>query len=121
MRARHPRSSLIYRTFDLVLVLAHGRTLYSGAGSFAPVTALAATGAAPAYTQGYNVADYLIEVASDPPVALLARGGASAEGGSDGMRSREGEALIGKEAEQRGNAAAGAGGKGDKAGRRARR
>jgi hypothetical protein len=53
--------------------MSHGRTLYSGPGAFAPAEYFAreAAGVAPPYQQGYNVADYLLEVASDPPVALF--------------------------------------------------
>lgn len=59
--------------FDQVVVLAHGRTLYTGVGGFVPVEHLAGTGHAPPYTHGYNVADYLLEVASDPPLEMLSR------------------------------------------------
>jgi ABC-type multidrug transport system ATPase subunit/ABC-type multidrug transport system permease subunit len=65
----HQPSSQLYQSFDTILVLSHGHALYSGPGSFAPVERLA--GVAPPYQQGYNVADYLLEVASDPPLALL--------------------------------------------------
>jgi hypothetical protein len=64
-------SSQLYQTFDLVLLLSHGHSLYCGPGSFAPVEYLAHSNAGvPAYKQGYNIADYLLEVASDAPVAL---------------------------------------------------
>jgi hypothetical protein len=63
------------------LVLSHGRTLYCGPGGFAPVEHMTkvAPGVVMAYTQGYNVADYLLDVASDPPVALFQRRLSSAE------------------------------------------
>ncbi|KAE9395118.1 ABC transporter [Gymnopus androsaceus JB14] len=67
----HQPSSQLYQSFDTILVLSHGHALYSGPGSFAPVDHLTRTGVAPPYQQGYNVADYLLEVASDPPLALL--------------------------------------------------
>ncbi|KAK0455220.1 uncharacterized protein EV420DRAFT_1644864 [Desarmillaria tabescens] len=69
----HQPSSRLYQTFDQILVLSHGHTLYSGPGSFAPVDhfAVVAPGAVPPCPQGYNVADYLLEVASDPPLALI--------------------------------------------------
>jgi hypothetical protein len=64
--------------------MSHGRALYSGAGGFTPAEYFAreAPGVAPPYPQGYNVADYLLEVASDPPVALfqLQSGKAESEG-----------------------------------------
>jgi hypothetical protein len=50
-------------------VLSHGRVLYNGAGGFAPSEYLVAHGIP--YQHGYNVADHLLEVASDPPVSLL--------------------------------------------------
>lgn len=66
-------SSQLYQSFDTILLLSHGRTLYSGPGLFAPSDyfATAAPGVVPAYPQGYNVADYLLEVASDPHVSLF--------------------------------------------------
>ncbi|KAJ7849337.1 hypothetical protein B0H13DRAFT_2238530 [Mycena leptocephala] len=69
----HQPSSQLYQIFDSILVMSHGRTLYSGPGAFAPAEYFAreAAGVAPPYQQGYNVADYLLEVASDPPVALF--------------------------------------------------
>lgn len=55
------------------MLLSHGRSLYCGPGSFAPAEYLSTVGAGkvPAYQQGYNVAEYLLEVASDPPVGLF--------------------------------------------------
>ncbi|KIK59076.1 hypothetical protein GYMLUDRAFT_44816 [Collybiopsis luxurians FD-317 M1] len=67
----HQPSSQLYQVFDTILVLAQGHALYSGPGSFAPVDYLARTGVAKPYQQGYNVADYLLEVASDPHLLLL--------------------------------------------------
>ncbi|KAJ7603493.1 hypothetical protein FB45DRAFT_960377 [Roridomyces roridus] len=69
----HQPSSQLYQTFDTVLLLSHGRALYNGQGGLIPAEHFAqvASGIAPAYPQGYNVADYLLEVASDPPVALF--------------------------------------------------
>ncbi|KAF9484945.1 hypothetical protein BDN70DRAFT_871937 [Pholiota conissans] len=69
----HQPSSQLYQKFDSVLLLAHGRSLYSGPGGFAPSEyfSTVAPGTVPAYQQGYNVAEYLLEVASNPPVALF--------------------------------------------------
>ncbi|KAF7294642.1 ABC transporter protein [Mycena indigotica] len=69
----HQPSSQLYQQFDSILLMSHGRALYCGPGGFAPSEYFAreASGIAPAYQQGYNVADYLLEVASDPPVALF--------------------------------------------------
>ncbi|KAF8191529.1 ABC transporter [Mycena galopus ATCC 62051] len=69
----HQPSSQLYQIFDSILVMSHGRALYSGAGGLIPAEYFAreAAGIAPPYQQGYNVADYLLEVASDPPVALF--------------------------------------------------
>jgi hypothetical protein len=71
--ATNSSSSQLYQSFDTILLLSHGRTLYSGPGLFAPSDyfATAAPGVVPAYPQGYNVADYLLEVASDPHVSLF--------------------------------------------------
>lgn len=63
------RSSQLYRTFDQILLLSHGHALYSGAGGFSPVQHFASQGIT--YQEGYNVADYLLDVASDPPVSIF--------------------------------------------------
>ncbi|KAF6758758.1 ABC transporter [Ephemerocybe angulata] len=72
----HQPSSLLYQKFDLILLLAHGRALYSGPGGFAPVRHFASAGAGvvPPYQEGYNVAEYLLDVASDPPASLFPMG-----------------------------------------------
>ena len=62
-------SSHLYHSFDQILLLSHGRALYSGPGGFAPAQHFSSR--AIPYKEGYNVADYLLEVASDPPVALF--------------------------------------------------
>ncbi|KAF5367669.1 hypothetical protein D9757_010971 [Collybiopsis confluens] len=67
----HQPSSQLYQTFDKILVLAQGHALYCGPGSFAPIDYLSRTGVAKPYHQGYNVADYLLEVASDPHLLLM--------------------------------------------------
>lgn len=71
----HQPSSRLYQKFDQVLVLSHGRTLYNGPGGFAPSQELASRGIA--YPQGYNVADHLLDVASDPPAHLFQSGTSS--------------------------------------------
>ena len=65
----HQPNSQLYQKFDQVLVLSHGRTLYNGPGGFAPSQELTSRGIA--YPQGYNVADHLLDVASDPPAHLF--------------------------------------------------
>ncbi|KAG6840616.1 hypothetical protein C0991_005515 [Blastosporella zonata] len=69
----HQPSSKLYQSFDSILLLSHGCALYSGPGGFAPSDYFArvASGVVPAYPQGYNVADYLLDIASDPNVSLF--------------------------------------------------
>ncbi|KAG6836591.1 hypothetical protein H0H93_006334 [Arthromyces matolae] len=69
----HQPSSKLYQTFDSILLLSHGRALYSGPGGFAPSEYFAkvASNVVPAYPAGYNVADYLLDIASDPNVSLF--------------------------------------------------
>ncbi|KNZ72312.1 putative ATP-dependent permease [Termitomyces sp. J132] len=69
----HQPSSKLYQSFDSILLLSHGRALYSGPGGFAPSEYFArvASGVVPAYPSGYNVADYLLDIASDPSVSLF--------------------------------------------------
>jgi hypothetical protein len=74
-------SSQLYQKFDIILLLAHGQALYSGPGSFAPVEYFnQQPGDIPKYQEGYNVADYLLEVASNPPVSLFPMSGALTQG-----------------------------------------
>ncbi|KAF9501097.1 hypothetical protein BDN71DRAFT_1439338 [Pleurotus eryngii] len=70
----HQPSSKLYRTFDSILLLSYGRALYSGPGRSAPAAHFASHAATlnvPACPPDYNTADYLLEVASDPPVGLF--------------------------------------------------
>ena len=64
-------SSQLYQKFDLVVLLSHGRALYSGPGGFAPAEYFSNAGTVAPYQKGYNVAEYLLEVANDPPVGLF--------------------------------------------------
>jgi hypothetical protein len=64
-------SSRLYQKFDLVVLLSHGRALYSGPGGFAPAEYFSNAGTVAPYQKGYNVAEYLLEVANDPPVSLF--------------------------------------------------
>ncbi|KAI0333180.1 hypothetical protein GY45DRAFT_1320127 [Cubamyces sp. BRFM 1775] len=75
----HQPSSQLYHSFDKILLLAHGHALYSGPGGFAPAEHFTAQGIP--YKEGYNVADYLLEVASDPPVALFQLSGTGTNSG----------------------------------------
>ncbi|PPQ63344.1 hypothetical protein CVT24_006717 [Panaeolus cyanescens] len=67
----HQPSSQLYHKFDLVMLLTHGRSLYSGPGGFTPAQHFANTGLVPPCQQGYNVAEYLLEIANDPPISLF--------------------------------------------------
>ncbi|KAJ7221642.1 hypothetical protein GGX14DRAFT_430547 [Mycena pura] len=91
----HQPSSQLYQTFDSILLLSLGRTLYCGPGAFSPADYFAreAAGIAPPYQRGYNVADYLLEVASDPPVALFQLPKAHSSGNGIG----NGSALLNEE------------------------
>ena len=79
------RSSQLYHSFDRILLLSHGRALYSGPGGFGPAEHFAAQSIV--CKEGYNVADYLLDIASDPPVSSFqlsnsAAGGTQADPGS---------------------------------------
>ncbi|KIL68502.1 hypothetical protein M378DRAFT_158303 [Amanita muscaria Koide BX008] len=72
----HQPSSQLYQKFDTILLLSHGRALYCGSGSLSPADHFTYLGnhrdiPVPPYPAGYNVADYLLEIASDPPVGLF--------------------------------------------------
>ena len=62
-------SSQLFQCFDNIILLSHGRALYYGPGGLAPAEYFSSRGIP--YTTGYNVADYLLDVASDPPVGLF--------------------------------------------------
>lgn len=73
-----PFSSRLYHAFDSVVLLSHGRALYSGPGGLAPAkhfrsvheweTGQGNESEIPKYEEGYNVADYLLEIASAAPI-----------------------------------------------------
>jgi ABC-type multidrug transport system ATPase subunit len=74
----HQPSSHLYQSFDEILLLSRGRALYSGPGGFAPTRHFAGTGA-PEYKEGWNIAEWLLEIASAPPEGLALAGGSSGE------------------------------------------
>ncbi|KAI5120150.1 hypothetical protein M0805_003637 [Coniferiporia weirii] len=78
----HQPSSKLYHAFDRVVVLAHGRALYSGAGGLAPAAHFTALGVG-APPEGYNVAEHLLDVASAPPPALFSAMPTDAPGSPD--------------------------------------
>ncbi|KAL0947638.1 hypothetical protein HGRIS_013726 [Hohenbuehelia grisea] len=93
----HQPSSKLYQTFDQIMLLSFGHALYAGPGGFAPAEHFANqrqhTPAVPTCPAGYNVADYLLEVASDPPVGLFhASPAASATGTAREQTSLEANA-----------------------------
>lgn len=63
------------------MLLSHGRALYTGPGGLAPADYFSSKGIS--YQQGYNVADYLLDIASDPPVALFQTGEGTKESSSE--------------------------------------
>ncbi|KAF4613639.1 hypothetical protein D9613_007664 [Agrocybe pediades] len=102
----HQPSSQLYQKFDRIMLLSHGRALYSGPGGFAPAdyfSSVSPDTVAP-YQQGYNVAEYLLEVASDPPINLFQfRTTTPSTGESKGDRNTQGrlskENLLEKESQ----------------------
>ena len=65
-----PFSSKLYMLFDNVLVLSRGRTIYNGAGGLVPADHFTSKGYPP--QPGYNVADHLLDIASEPTDNILA-------------------------------------------------
>ncbi|KIY64126.1 hypothetical protein CYLTODRAFT_493393, partial [Cylindrobasidium torrendii FP15055 ss-10] len=102
----HQPSSQLYQTFDKVLVLAHGNIIYDGPGGLAPVEHLSRFGESviPFPGQGYNVADYLLDVASEPPLVLLGRNNSA---GSSSIEKGDKPQAISKESEGSGRASTG--------------
>lgn len=91
----HQPNSKLYQLFDKILVLSHGRELYFGPGGLAPNDYFAARGHAA--QPGYNVADHLLDIASEPTDDLLANArkksgsktSATATTADDGITPRE--------------------------------
>lgn len=71
----HQPSSALYHSFNQVVLLASGKQLYFGPGGNAPAEYFAKQGRP--CPSGYNIADHLLEIASEPSDALLS--------GSDAM------------------------------------
>ncbi|EMD34339.1 hypothetical protein CERSUDRAFT_125512 [Gelatoporia subvermispora B] len=69
----HQPSSQLYQSFDQVLLLSHGRALYCGPGGFAPADHFRAQNIL--YQEGYNIADHLLDIASNPPATLFQEAG----------------------------------------------
>jgi energy-coupling factor transporter ATP-binding protein EcfA2 len=65
----HQPSSALYRAFDQVVLLSKGRQLYFGQGRDGPVGWFERQGRI--CPKGYNVADWLLEIASDGTEGLL--------------------------------------------------
>ncbi|TFY53547.1 hypothetical protein EVG20_g10067, partial [Dentipellis fragilis] len=103
----HQPSSQLYHTFDQILLLAQGRALYSGVGGFSPVEHFSLQNIA--YHEGYNVADHLLEIASDPPsgVGLSIQGTPDSAGESTGKK--DGDAIEMPEVLKLGDAEKGSG------------
>lgn len=72
----HQPSSALYHAFSQVILLSKGRQLYFGPGGNAPAFFFAEQGYA--CPDGYNVADHLLDIASDPPYGLRSGIGAMA-------------------------------------------
>jgi ABC-type multidrug transport system ATPase subunit len=90
----HQPSSQLYHSFDQVMLLSHGRSLYVGPGGFAPQQHLAGpVGDRIPFKEGYNVADWLLEVASDPPLEMFGNsarpGNGQSHSGSNSLRDKE--------------------------------
>lgn len=97
----HQPSSKLYHTFDQLLVLSHGRALYSGPGGLAPASHFASHGVEPP-PEGYNIADYLLDVASDPPPALFGSSTVQnkrSTGSARDLREKEPESSLNNSAE----------------------
>ncbi|KLT42041.1 hypothetical protein CC85DRAFT_261114 [Cutaneotrichosporon oleaginosum] len=93
----HQPSSALYHSFSQVLLLANGRQLYFGPGGSVPADFFAQHGYP--CPPGYNVADHLLEIASENPqglptgaAAALSTRAASGSRASDNSASGEAEA-----------------------------
>lgn len=65
----HQPSSALYHSFDQVVLLSQGRQLYFGPGGERPVEFFGRQGRH--CPKGYNIADHLLEIASEGPQSLL--------------------------------------------------
>ncbi|KAH7107281.1 hypothetical protein BKA62DRAFT_128070 [Auriculariales sp. MPI-PUGE-AT-0066] len=92
----HQPSSRLFRAFDRVLLLAGGRSLYHGPGGVAPAEYMAEHGLP--CPEGYNVADHLLDVASEPPASLLTASRNSHSDSSSNMNVKERDVGLDKPA-----------------------
>ncbi|KIJ30315.1 hypothetical protein M422DRAFT_187276 [Sphaerobolus stellatus SS14] len=83
----HQPNSKLYMTFSNVLLFSQGRVLYMGPGGLAPSSHFVSHGLERC-PEGYNVADWLLEIASDPKDIPTATG--IAPRNTDGLRRRSG-------------------------------
>jgi ATP-binding cassette, subfamily G (WHITE), member 2 len=82
-------SSKLYMTFSHCLLLSRGHTLYSGPGGLSPAHHFASQGIERC-PEGYNVADWLLEVASGPE-SIRSASAFSLNNNTAGLRQRRGE------------------------------
>ncbi|KAF8531632.1 ABC-2 type transporter-domain-containing protein [Gautieria morchelliformis] len=82
----HQPNSKLYMTFSHCLLLSRGHTLYSGPGGFSPAHQFASQGIERC-PEGYNVADWLLEVTSGPESIGIASA-FSADNNTAGLRRR---------------------------------
>lgn len=73
--------------FDQVLLLAKGKPIYNGQGGSAASQHFASRGMP--CPEGYNVADHLLDIASDPPSSLIEDKGPE-NGGSRSLEEKVG-------------------------------
>lgn len=67
----HQPNSKLYQLFDKVLVLSHGHEIYFGKGGLAPIDHFTQHGHP--MQEGYNVADHLLDIASEPTDEILSQ------------------------------------------------
>src|ERR1700749_2344233 len=78
--------------FDHVLLLARGKCLYNGEGGSTASRYFASKGVQ--CPDGYNIADHLLDIASDPP-STLNEEKAQGSGGSRSLEGKQDESSIG--------------------------
>ncbi|KAI0042833.1 hypothetical protein FA95DRAFT_513015 [Auriscalpium vulgare] len=81
----HQPNSRLYQTFDRILLLAQGRALYEGPGGFAPADHFTAQGVP--YQVGYNVADHLLDLASESALPSNGSVGSLGDGGGKAVEA----------------------------------
>ncbi|KZS98849.1 ABC transporter [Sistotremastrum niveocremeum HHB9708] len=94
----HQPSSKLYHSFDRVLLLSRGRAIFDGEGGVAAASHFAALGLP--CPEGYNIADHLLDIASEPPPSVKTTHIRGESEGNPSFASNSKEAVLADDSEK---------------------